>query len=339
MIKTSLLLIIVIACTLNSLAQNEPDGETQRLNRELAESYLRRDYKKAHAAASRLVEIMTAKFGKNHLATAKALKNRGGLEKFKGDPKAAAKTFEETIAIYKKLKGLSDHDLMGFADVLEALGAIRAQERLESAEGLFKQALEIREKTTGPESPEAATSLTYFANLNFWLRQFDTSATFYSRALSSLSKSIETSKQDFTLVYYRAECSFRKANLEDRFAELTKKFGPEGLRDDARASTVPTRKPTLLQAGVVNGKAIHIEKPKYPEDARFDGASGDITIDVLIDENGKVLSACSADKGRNSSLAAASEASTLRWRFSPTTLDGIPVKVAGKIRYSFEIMR
>jgi tetratricopeptide (TPR) repeat protein len=339
MFKASMLILISFVCFGSLTAQQEIDPEVQRLNRELGESYLRRDYNKAHAAASRLVEIMRAKFGKDDLATAKALKNRGGLENFKGDPKTAAKTFEETIAIYKKLKGLSDHDLQGFADVLEALGAIRAQERLESAEGLFKQALEIREQTTGPESPEAATSLSYLANLNFWQRQYETSTKYYSRALASLAKSMETSRQDFTLIYYRAECSFRKAKFEDRFQELTKKYGPEGLRDDASLTTVPPRKRTLMQVGAVNGKAINLVKPKYPAEARADRANGVVIVDVLIDEKGNVLSACAAEKDIHPSLISASEASALRSTFSPTSLDGKPVKVAGKITFHFGLSR
>jgi TonB family protein len=337
MLRTAVLLITILTSFGSALAQQEIDPEVQRLNRELAESYLKRDYNKAHAAASRLVEIMIRKHGKNDLATAKALKNRGGLENFKGDTKAAAKTFEETITIYKKLRPtLGEPDLKGFADVLEALGAIRAQEDLVGAEGLFKQSLELREKTSGLESPEAATSLSYFANLNFWRRQYEESASFYSRTLASLSKSIATSKQDFTLVYYRTECSYRKADLETKFEELSKIYGPEGLLGAAGVSA-PLKKanPKVIQAGVINGKAIHLEKPKYPADARADRARGTVIVDVLIDEQGKVLSACSVDKKIHPSLIAASEVSALQSKFSPTTLDGNPVKVRGRIHYNF----
>ena len=335
MFKTVILLATIIVCVINSTGQPETDPEVQRLNRELGESYLRRDYDKAHKSASRLVEIMTQKHGKNHLATAKALKNRGGIENFKGDKKAAVETFEDTISIYKKLKDLTEPDLRGYADVLEALGTIRAEQDLVSSEGLFKDALELREKTTGPESPEAATPLSFLASINFFRRNFDKASELYARTLASVAKSVETSKQDITLIYYRTECSYRKADMAEKFEEVKTKYGPEGTIRPVGASNVLPRGKKVVQEGVINGKASRLEKPKYPSDARAAGARGTVTVDILIDENGNVLSACSVDKSMHPSLVIASEVSAYASKFEPTTLDGKPVKVAGKLTYMF----
>jgi TonB family protein len=97
----------------------------------------------------------------------------------------------------------------------------------------------------------------------------------------------------------------------------------------------PTRAtvPKTISGGVLNGKAISLPKPPYPPVARAVRASGSVSVQVLIDEQGNVISA-SAVSGhpllRASAVAAAHGA-----KFSPTVLSGQPVKVSGVITYNF----
>jgi protein TonB len=84
---------------------------------------------------------------------------------------------------------------------------------------------------------------------------------------------------------------------------------------------------------VLNGKAISKPQPAYPAIARAARASGTVTVQVLVDERGNVVSA-SAVSGhpllQQSAVAAARQA-----KFSPTLLSGQPVKVSGVITYNF----
>ncbi len=98
----------------------------------------------------------------------------------------------------------------------------------------------------------------------------------------------------------------------------------------------PEAKPTPrapISGGVLNGKAISLPKPGYPPIARAAHASGTVVVQVLIDENGNVVSA-SAVSGHplliNAAVSAARSA-----KFSPTKLSGQPVKVTGVIQYNF----
>lgn len=95
----------------------------------------------------------------------------------------------------------------------------------------------------------------------------------------------------------------------------------------------PKPKPKTISGGVLNGKATSLPKPAYPPAARAVRASGAVAVQVLIDENGRVVSA-SATSGhpllRNAAVSAARGA-----RFSPTMLSGQPVKVTGIITYNF----
>jgi TonB family protein len=97
-----------------------------------------------------------------------------------------------------------------------------------------------------------------------------------------------------------------------------------------------SRKPKgSISAGILNGKAISLPKPPYPEDARKSRLSGKVEVQVLIDENGKVISANAISGLENVSLRLAAEAAALKATFSPTKLRGEPVKVSGVIVYNF----
>ncbi|MFN0280296.1 MAG: energy transducer TonB [Pyrinomonadaceae bacterium] len=85
--------------------------------------------------------------------------------------------------------------------------------------------------------------------------------------------------------------------------------------------------------GVINGKATFLAIPAYPSNARQLGITGSVSIRVLIDEDGKVISA----KGfcGNPIFFAATEDAARQSKFSPTTLSGTAVKVSGTITYNF----
>jgi periplasmic protein TonB len=95
----------------------------------------------------------------------------------------------------------------------------------------------------------------------------------------------------------------------------------------------PTPPRAPISGGVLNGKAISLPKPAYPAIARQAHASGTVTVQVTIDENGSVISA-HAISG-HPLLQAVAVAAAHQARFSPTKLSGQPVKVTGVITYNF----
>lgn len=99
----------------------------------------------------------------------------------------------------------------------------------------------------------------------------------------------------------------------------------------------PAPKPLLkpVSGGVLNGKATSLPMPRYPEMAKRLNASGTVEVEVIIDVNGKVISA-RAVSGPQALRDAAQQAAMLA-RFSPTMLSGQPVKVSGIISYKFVI--
>jgi len=95
----------------------------------------------------------------------------------------------------------------------------------------------------------------------------------------------------------------------------------------------PTPPRAPISGGVLNGKAVHLVQPTYPQIARQAHASGTVVVQVLIDENGTVISA-HAISG-HPLLQAVAVAAARASRFSPTKLSGQPVKVNGVIQYNF----
>ena len=95
----------------------------------------------------------------------------------------------------------------------------------------------------------------------------------------------------------------------------------------------PTPPRAPISGGVLNGKAISLPKPGYPPIARAAHASGTVVVQVLIDENGNVVSAHAVSG--HPLLQAAAVGAAKSARFSPTKLSGQPVKVTGVIQYNF----
>ncbi|HVF46983.1 MAG TPA: TonB family protein [Pyrinomonadaceae bacterium] len=113
-----------------------------------------------------------------------------------------------------------------------------------------------------------------------------------------------------------------------------------------------------IRAGILNGKATNLPKPEYPESLRAGGIGGMVAVEVEIDEEGKVVTAQAltsyravktyrlSDKPDESAgvepvpvdplLRSAAEDAAREATFSPTMLNGKPVRITGTIIYNFK---
>ena len=91
--------------------------------------------------------------------------------------------------------------------------------------------------------------------------------------------------------------------------------------------------PNALKGGVVNGKALKLAKPKFPEEARVYRIFGTVNVQVLILEDGRIYSA--EPISGEPILWSESRLAACRSKFTSTTLGGQPVKVSGIITYKF----
>jgi TonB family protein len=88
-----------------------------------------------------------------------------------------------------------------------------------------------------------------------------------------------------------------------------------------------------ISGGILDGHALSKPQPAYPPIARAAHASGQVNVQIIVGENGEVISA-QAISGHPLLQQAAVEAA-YRARYSPTLLSGQPVKVSGVIAYNF----
>lgn len=103
----------------------------------------------------------------------------------------------------------------------------------------------------------------------------------------------------------------------------------DGSSDDA-----PVVSPKVVSGGVVNGKAVSLVKPTIPAAARAVRASGAVNVDIIIDEQGKVVSAAAVSG--HPLLRAAAVRAALQSTFTVTLIAGEPTKVRGVIVYNFQ---
>jgi protein TonB len=112
--------------------------------------------------------------------------------------------------------------------------------------------------------------------------------------------------------------------------------GPSKVEVRTDDAPPPPPKPTPrapISGGVLNGKAVRLVQPQYPPIARSAHASGQVNVQITIDENGNVISAHAVSG--HPLLQAAAVGAARASKFTPTKLSGQPVKVSGVIIYNF----
>lgn len=113
--------------------------------------------------------------------------------------------------------------------------------------------------------------------------------------------------------------------------ESKPKPSPETQKQPETAG--PTEAVAPTEGGILNSKATQLPAAKYPEEAKKTHAYGEVQVQVLVDETGKVISAVAMfgpESLRQAAVDAAKQA-----RFKPTMVDGVAVKVSGILTYDF----
>ena len=95
----------------------------------------------------------------------------------------------------------------------------------------------------------------------------------------------------------------------------------------------PPKQPKIVSKGVITGLAVSLPKPLYSEIAKKMRIQGMVSVQVLVDETGRVVSAKAL--GGSPFLVPEAQKAALQARFSPTILNDQPVKVSGVITYNF----
>ena len=248
-----------------------------------------------------------------------ALTNLGDLYIAKGDHNAAKQPFERLLAMLEEKLGPTDPNV---AIALDRLAVIHYQlKNMDKAEQMYQRAVEVREKAFGPEDVKVAHALFVQAQFYRYRKDFYRALSGYKRALLIYSKTngvttteIERASKGLYCVAYQS----KKPDILDAIEEIRKQLAP----------------PPTPPGDILNGRAIALGRPAYPDLARIQGISGTVWALVDIDETGKVINASDMCQGPPY-LSESAVKAAYQSRFTPTKVSGVPVRVRGLITFNF----
>lgn len=316
--------LFVVGVSAQTAAPSPALQEAQKISAEVVKLFQQKKYDEALPLAERVVQLRETALGKNHLSLAQAWRNLAYIQLQREKRKEAEKAFENAFEIYERNQPLSVSDEKMFVEMLEAVAVYDANGgNLVSAEKKLARAVVIREKANGKESAETAQSLHKLAQIYQILGDYEKAQPLLLRALGITTKKGETLDEQSKEIYSTTYCNLSKLERSEEQKQLQERFYPPSSDDSVKT----------VKGGIVNGKALVLEKPAYPAEARQKRAGGAVSVQVLINENGQVTFACAVSGAKE--LQRASEIAAYQSKFSPTFLSGQPVKVSGIITYKF----
>jgi TonB family protein len=313
----------------NSKAQEKSPEliEASKLSAQVVQYHKEGKYEEALPLAKRVVEIREKVLGDKDTLVGDAHANLASIYVGKKKLYEAASSFRSALKIYEKAYGTDSPKLCG---VLDNLGWINfGVHNPASAQDFLKRSLAIREKAFGANSKEVAQSLIHLGQLNQNFRYYPTAIPFYQRAFDILEKNPETDKKELADLAQKCSCVF-KLNKQETESEEYAKRAHEIRNPEGSGANVVRR-----TGGVLAGSAIHKEEPEYPDLAKHLHVSGAVIVEVTVDETGKVIQ--SRVLCGDVLLSYHAEQAARKWRFTPTLLSGVPVKVIGTITFNFNL--
>lgn len=95
--------------------------------------------------------------------------------------------------------------------------------------------------------------------------------------------------------------------------------------------------PAMIAVGDLNSLVVELETPRYSEMDRRLNVQGKITVNVILDKEGKIVKV-ETESGPNSLRKSAEEA-VRRSKFKPATVNGQPVGASGYLVFNFTAKR
>ncbi len=96
---------------------------------------------------------------------------------------------------------------------------------------------------------------------------------------------------------------------------------------------IPKSLPRRVSEGVLLGNIINKSMPVYPVSARQLKIQGEVRVEIVIEETGRVIEARAVDG--HQMLRQAAEEAARKWTFNPTYLNGKAVRTQGILRFVF----
>lgn len=316
--KIKTLFVIFLLTISNVVAQTDEKETINQLNRNAVDLFKSGKLDEAIKFAKQSVELSLKVYGAEHQMTGLAYNNLGNLQRERQKYGESVENLQKAIDIYQKQTNLSDTKLTEMYQTL-GLSQLLGGKKKES-EASFVAAINHTETKFGLESKELFTPILNLAGIYARNRNFQKADEYYLKSYQLAKKNFGNESNEVERVTDSRLC----LNVDDKkrdsvfYEEYEKIFGYN---------------PFVKADNVVNGKALKLVKPPYPQEAKDRRLTGTVKIRVKINEKGDVIQARAAcGKGI---LESASEEAAWLSKFSPTLLNGQPVEVTGVIVYNF----
>lgn len=323
--KTLILLFLVTLAPVNTFNQIQEPAElieARTLNESAVKLYNQGKYDEAAPLAKRALQIREKLLPRTDAQISSSLTNLGEIYLAQKDYKAAKEVFQRLLAIQEELFGRDDANVSFTLDRLAVLYYVAGN--YDETEAAYKRSLTLREQKLGQN--DALVAQSHFALGEFYRfrKKLEPALTSYKRALSIYGARGGVMTEEFERASDGVACLGYEHRKRELFEEL------RALRDQLSGRNV-----NEAQAGtVLNGRALKLPQPEYPGAAADRRLMGMVVVRVEIDETGTVVNAKDMCQGPPF-LSEAAVAAAWKARFSPTKINGTPVKVRGVIQYNF----
>lgn len=294
--------------------------EASRLSQQVVALYRQGRFDEALPLARRALEIREKQLVPEHELVAVALKNLASLYFARKKYDEAAKLYQRTLSVFEKTFGPNDPKT---ADILDTLGwSNYGTGDTGMAERCLRRALAIREKALGPESKDVGETLYVLGQFYQKTGNAAKAVDFYKRAIPITEKTLAPADAAFRELLEKCSCALTQMGRK----EEAEKMRARGLERDLGS--------TKALGSVLQGHAVYRAEPLYPAAAKKERVSGAVIVEVTVNETGNVISTrvCGPDL-----LVPAAVEAARNWRFTPTLLSGVPVKVIGTITFNFHL--
>lgn len=309
--------------------ESAPFKEADELSSTAVKLYKEGKHKEALIPAKRALEIREKTLPADDKRVFDAVGNLAAIYLALQKYQEAETYYQRLLIAVEKRAGAESLQVAKTLDILAWLHYARGDVKQSTAE--YKRVLAIKEKTSGPQSEEVARTLFRLGEIYQTQGALEEAELFYRRLIAFDGKvqleadiTVDDARHSFI-------CLLRKMNKTDEADRVLYRgkteANPELITGPSEGFTV------LSEGGILNGKALRLHKPQYPNQARAEGVAGTVIVQVTINEQGKVVRAC-AMKG-HPLLWLASERAAYASKFVPTKLNGKPVTVTGVIAYNF----
>jgi TonB family protein len=312
-----LLVLIVLSMLTSIFAQTDEKVKLQQINEKTVDLYKVGNLDEALKSAGQAVELSLKVYGEKHQETALAYSNLGTLQREKGKFGDSAKNLQKALEIYRLHSNTPPVKIIDLYQSLAYSQLLNYKEK--EAEANYLEAVKFSEATFGDENKELFSPSLNLAQFYARRSEFEKSDEYYLKTYRLAKQHFGTESKQVERVANSRICLNKDNKKRDKLfdVEYDKLFGIDKPKPE----------------DVVNGKALKLIKPPYPQEAKNQRLTGTVKIKVKINEQGDVIEAASICS--NGILETAALSSARMSKFSPTFVSGRAVQVTGVIVYNF----